>query len=116
MDDFCLCEIDQDGQCPTCKKALSRVVTCFIEVFKRYMEDAGKSSDDLKSSCKKCTKKYLDSVCASLVTQTCSELPEELARVVAENFAQLVREAGVEATPLLEKAWTDLCAKNGWEP
>jgi hypothetical protein len=114
-----LCERDLDGECAACKEKIFGAFRTFKNLILRYMEDMRRQVlDPIKiGKCEDCALKYADAETATVVRSILEEIPtESLCRLLVGEFSNLLRAQGVEEMPHLNKAWTDVCAKNGWSP
>lgn len=119
MPDICLCEKDQDGQCPSCRGTLSRFLGEFVNLFREYQEKMRALTTGGAFSgpaCTICVKQSIDFVCANIVTEMAGDVPEDMSRAIVSHLAGTAREFGATVIPATSKAWADLCAKNGWAP
>jgi hypothetical protein len=118
MPDFCLCNKDQDGQCPACKQILSGFLGQLVSLFKEFQEKVHTLTHGgfLEKPCDDCTKRYIDFVGAKLLDDMGKEVPEDISRALAGYIGKMAYGFGAAAIPLTEKAWTDICATQGWDP
>lgn len=117
--DFCVCDTDIDGQCQPCRERVFNSYKAFKDLLFKYMEDMRNLViEPMKAaSCDGCSKKYADAGMATVVRFMLNEIPsEESCRVMMGEFSRLLQSQGVEEAPHLEKAWADVCQKNGWSP
>lgn len=114
----CFCQKDDDGQCVSCRQMLATFGTEFAEVQRTYMERIDKIGGlNERVSCVACGLKYTDLVLAGVFANIGEAIPSDqqnVALAMYTSFYQLIMSKGIEATPMLDKAWAELKVKRDW--
>lgn len=113
---LCLCSMNEDGHCAACSAGLTEWLTSFAELQATYVkkiDDMGSLAD--KVSCEGCRAKYADVTMSKIFLSTVYAVPQQNVVVAMFNaLQQVVATLGASQTPLLIKAYSDLCRERGW--
>ncbi len=112
-EEICICEKDQDGQCPSCLEAIQEAARKLIEVQTEFMERLREVG--LPDKCKSCTARYLDHVFALLVEKVFEQHPLNIAIALSQTLVALLIKRG-RPCPLTQKAMEDGCKAEGVGP
>ena len=114
----CLCIKDEDGECLSCKKSLAEYGTEFSEIQASYLSQIDKIGGlHGRVPCQACVLKYTDLAMSEIFMTVGSALPSEQQNVAMAMYAafyQVYAGMGVQAAPMLDKAWKELKEKKGW--
>lgn len=118
----CFCPVDQDGHCASCKsevvdhcKKIVSILTEYCSQMETILSAFQARLGDMERhpSCGGCTERYADLGVSELVPAL-KDSTEFVARTIVEGLRQAFAKKGITATPLTLKAWSEICARNGW--
>lgn len=115
---LCLCAKDDDGECHSCRQAITTFGTEFADIQSAYIARIDKIGGlSERASCGACVLKYTDLVMGGVFASIGKALPgdqQNIGMAMYGSFYQMLMGLGVEATPMLDKAWRELKEVKGW--
>ncbi len=117
----CFCEKDADGECLPCRIGIQEYAKKITEVQLRASIEINRCISKVKQVCRGCGERYLDFAISKVVSGlaesgmvgTCGR---EVVRAMTVQWVATLKERGAGVAPLTIKAWSDICATQGWDP
>ena len=113
----CFCEKDADGECLPCRARIQEYAKTITEVQLRASKEISRCISEAKKICHGCGERYLDFAISKIISG--NEMVDACGRgalhALVVQWIETLRGRGVAATPLIIKAWTDVCTTQGWD-
>lgn len=112
----CRCKRDSDGECQKCKVAISDTISKLTDLIGRTLSDFKKITGEVEDPhCGACGMRYADWAIANGFKNAFGQFGTmAFARDLLGTLLKVLRQFGVQETPLMQKAWGDLCREKGW--
>lgn len=114
----CFCVKDDDGECHSCRQEIASFGKEFAELQNTYIAKIDKIGPlSGRAPCSSCVLKYTDLAISGVFATIGKDFPasnQNVGLMMYSAFYQMLMGLGVEATPMLDKAWKELKELKGW--